>query len=156
MDAEGDDDNLSENEGNWSDENGIKKRKRKSTTQIKLLKQELDGEMNWTKEKIVQMAKMTGLSQSQVYKWCWDQKKKQNKNKEEHYKSLLDRRKLIKKDLSYRGKMPKYEDYEDSYEKEKLVPSYQDIQTKIKSGLNKIEDHGAETEKKIKKRLVFS
>ncbi len=39
----------SENEANWSDENGIKKRKRKSTAQIKLLKQELDGEMNWTK-----------------------------------------------------------------------------------------------------------
>ena len=33
-----------ENEGNWSDdENGVKKRKRKSTAQVKLLKQELDG-----------------------------------------------------------------------------------------------------------------
>ena len=41
--------NSSDNEGNWSEENGIKKRKRKSTAQIKLLKQELDGEMNWTK-----------------------------------------------------------------------------------------------------------
>lgn len=46
----------SENEANWSDENGIKKRKRKSTAQIKLLKQELDGEMNWTKQKITKMA----------------------------------------------------------------------------------------------------
>ena len=42
-------DNGSENQGNWSEENGIKKRKRKSTAQIKLLKQELDGEMNWKK-----------------------------------------------------------------------------------------------------------
>jgi hypothetical protein len=40
----------------WEDENGIKKRKRKSTAQIKILKQELDGEMNWTKEKIMKMA----------------------------------------------------------------------------------------------------
>jgi hypothetical protein len=46
-----------------------------------MLKQELDGEMNWSKEKIVKMSDLTGLSQSQVYKWCWDQKKKQAKNK---------------------------------------------------------------------------
>ena len=39
----------SDNEGYWEDENGIKKRKRKSTAQIKILKQELEGEMNWTK-----------------------------------------------------------------------------------------------------------
>lgn len=38
--------------------------------------------MNWTKEKITKMAEITGLSQSQVYKWCWDQKKKQNRGKE--------------------------------------------------------------------------
>ena len=37
--------------------------------------------MNWTKDKIGHMSKITGLSQSQVYKWCWDQKKKQIKHK---------------------------------------------------------------------------
>lgn len=37
--------------------------------------------MNWTKEKINKMAEVTGLSQSQVYKWCWDQKKKNLKHK---------------------------------------------------------------------------
>jgi hypothetical protein len=31
------------------DENGIKKRKRKSTAQIKILKQELEVEPNWSK-----------------------------------------------------------------------------------------------------------
>lgn len=36
------------------------------------------------------MAEVTGLSQSQVYKWCWDQKKKTMKHKD-------NRRKLIKK-----------------------------------------------------------
>ena len=80
IDLEDDQDLLSENEENW-EEGGVKKRKRKSTAQIKLLKQQLDGEMNWTKEKIVHMARITGLSQSQVYKWCWDQKKKQVKHR---------------------------------------------------------------------------
>lgn len=40
------------------------------------------------------MAEVTGLSQSQVYKWCWDQKKKNTKSKQ-HQK-----RKLIKKEFS--------------------------------------------------------
>lgn len=37
------------------------------------------------------MAEVTGLSQSQVYKWCWDQKKK-------NYKSKEHKRKLIRKE----------------------------------------------------------
>lgn len=61
-----------------------------------MLKQELDGEMNWTKDKIVHMATVTGLSQSQVYKWCWDQKKKTSKTKD-------FKRKIIRKDLSSRN-----------------------------------------------------
>jgi hypothetical protein len=56
-----------------------------------MLKQELEGEMNWTKEKIVRMAEITGLSQSQVYKWCWDQKKKNMKYKD------CQKRKMIRK-----------------------------------------------------------
>lgn len=56
-----------------------------------MLKQELEGEMNWTKEKIVRMAEITGLSQSQVYKWCWDQKKKSMKYKD------CQKRKIIRK-----------------------------------------------------------
>ena len=93
---------ISDNQGNWSEQNE-KKRKRKSTVQIKLLKQELDGEMNWTKQKILKMAEVTGLSQSQVYKWCWDQKKKQNKYKQN---SIYGGRRLIKKDISYRNYLP--------------------------------------------------
>lgn len=38
------------------DENGVKKRKRKSTNQIKMLKLELDAEPNWNKEKIAEMS----------------------------------------------------------------------------------------------------
>lgn len=55
-----------------------RKRKRKSNAQLKLLKHEFYRREGgtWSKEKIVEMAAMTGLSESQVYKWCWDQKKK--------------------------------------------------------------------------------
>jgi len=41
-----------------------------------MLKHELTAEENWNKDTIVRMAKITGLSESQVYKWFWDQKKK--------------------------------------------------------------------------------
>jgi hypothetical protein len=61
---------------NTAEEN--RKRKRKSNAQLKLLKQEFyrkEG-ATWSKDKIVEMAALTGLSESQVYKWCWDQKKK--------------------------------------------------------------------------------
>ncbi len=58
------------------DENGLRKRKRKSTAQIKILKKELEVAPSWGKEKIAEMSEVTGLSQSQVYKWWWDQKKK--------------------------------------------------------------------------------
>ena len=61
----------------------MRKRKRKSTAQIKVLKAELDVEATWSKEKIVEMSDRTGLSQSQVYKWWWDQKKKNMKNERE-------------------------------------------------------------------------
>lgn len=45
--------------------------------------------MNWTKQKIVKMAEITGLSQSQVYKWFWDQKKKNLKNKDCHKRKII-------------------------------------------------------------------
>ena len=57
------------------------------------------------------MSKITGLSQSQVYKWCWDQKKKQIKHKQENSK-YYERRKFIKKDIGYRNKY-NYHKYDD-------------------------------------------
>lgn len=54
----------------------FRKRKRKNMSQLKILKQEFGRGDNWNKEKITQVALSTGLSESQVYKWCWDQKKK--------------------------------------------------------------------------------
>jgi Homeodomain len=54
----------------------FRKRKRKNNAQLKILKQEFGKGETWNKEKITQVAQTTGLSESQVYKWCWDQKKK--------------------------------------------------------------------------------
>jgi hypothetical protein len=54
-----------------------RKRKRKNTSQLKILKAEYEKGSEWSKEKITRVSKITGLSESQVYKWCWDQKKKQ-------------------------------------------------------------------------------
>ena len=48
------------------------------------------------------MSEITGLSQSQVYKWWWDQKKKNMKNEKESYNKLMNKRKFIRKDLSNR------------------------------------------------------
>lgn len=54
----------------------FRKRKRKNNLQLKILKNEFSKGDCWNKEKISQVAQITGLSESQVYKWCWDQKKK--------------------------------------------------------------------------------
>ena len=62
-----------------------------------MLKHELEIEPNWGKEKIAEMSDITGLSQSQVYKWWWDQKKKNMKNERENV--ALGKKKLIKKVL---------------------------------------------------------
>lgn len=44
------------------------------------------------------MAQVIGLSQSQVYKWFWDQKKKNSRSKDSQ------KRKLIRKEYSNRDK----------------------------------------------------
>lgn len=49
------------------------------------------------------MSDVTGLSQSQVYKWWWDQKKKNAKCEKETLSKMILKRKLIRKDLSRRG-----------------------------------------------------
>ena len=89
--------------------------------------------MNWTKEKINKMAQITGLSQSQVYKWCWDQKKKNHKTRDDTQKSYFNRRKFIKKDLTSRNKYVKY-DYQDieSLEEEVSNEEKYEIHTKLK------------------------
>jgi hypothetical protein len=45
------------------------------------------------------MSEITGLSQSQVYKWWWDQKKKNAKNERDSLSRMTNKRKPIRKDL---------------------------------------------------------
>lgn len=53
-------------------------KRRKSKAQVKMLEAELEANPHWTNDDMVKIAKKTGLSKSQVYKWNWDQKKKLN------------------------------------------------------------------------------
>ena len=53
-----------------------KKRNRKNPNQMQYLMQEYTKDPNWTKETCCRVSKATGLTESQVYKWGWDQKNK--------------------------------------------------------------------------------
>lgn len=41
-----------------------------------MLIREFERNPNWTKETLYEVARKTGLSEPQVYKWGWDQKRK--------------------------------------------------------------------------------
>lgn len=53
-----------------------RRRNRKSDSQVAILKEKFDMDLNWTKEEVIDLAKRSGLSEAQVYKWGWDYKKK--------------------------------------------------------------------------------
>lgn len=97
---------------------------------------------NWSKEKIVEMSDRTGLSQSQVYKWWWDQKKKNARADRE----ALAKRKLIHKD--YERRICKERLGKEGYPEEPYAA------TKVKVSVD-LEQH-PETERKISKRLIFA
>lgn len=71
------------------DKNEIRRRKRKSTAQVKVLKREYNINPFWTKEVFVELAAKTGLSESQVYKWSWDYRKKLRKRESKVNVDLL-------------------------------------------------------------------
>ncbi len=52
------------------------KRSKKSPGQLEVLAKELSGKTDVTKEMIREIAKKTGLTATQVYKWYWDHKTK--------------------------------------------------------------------------------
>lgn len=54
-----------------------RKRKRKNMNQLKVLKAEYLKNKDWSKELITKISDITGLTESQIYKWNWDQKKKE-------------------------------------------------------------------------------
>lgn len=56
----------------------IKRRMRKNKDQIKMLENEYAKQPNWTREYIKKIAQKLGLRECQVYKWHWDQKKKED------------------------------------------------------------------------------
>jgi hypothetical protein len=49
---------------------------RKSVYQVKILKHEYIKNSSWTKEDMLEVGKLSGLTHYQVYKWYWEQKKK--------------------------------------------------------------------------------
>ena len=127
----------------------FKKRQRKSTHQIRMLKQELDQETSWSKEKIAELSDRTGLSQSQIYKWWWDQKKKHHKAEREALARHVHKVKPIRKDIKLRrgpGEEGRLEF--DTYHLEEMPV------TKMKRISSAFEET-QETERKISKRLVF-
>lgn len=52
------------------------KRNRKTKEQLEILDRDITNKSGVTKEKIKQVAKLTGLKELQVYKWYWDHKAK--------------------------------------------------------------------------------
>jgi len=54
----------------------IRRRKRKSYEQLQMLIQEFQANPEWNKENMLEVSRKTGLSEAQVYKWGWDQKRK--------------------------------------------------------------------------------
>jgi hypothetical protein len=61
------------------DENGkkiIRRRKRKTYEQLQMLIQEFQDNPEWSKDHMQEVSRKTGLSEAQVYKWGWDQKRK--------------------------------------------------------------------------------
>lgn len=57
-------------------ERSSRKRQRKSNDQIQILKDELAINPCWSKQDITELSRRTGLTESQVYKWSWDFRKK--------------------------------------------------------------------------------
>lgn len=54
----------------------IRRRKRKNREQMQLLAVEFDKNPEWSKERLHELSELTGLSEAQIYKWGWDQRKK--------------------------------------------------------------------------------
>jgi hypothetical protein len=57
------------------------KRRRKNKEQINILQNEYVRTPNWTRAFMKELSKRTGLTPSQVYKWNWDQKKKETEER---------------------------------------------------------------------------
>lgn len=54
----------------------IRRRKRKSYEQLQMLIKEFQANPEWSKDNMHEVSRKTGLSEAQVYKWGWDQRRK--------------------------------------------------------------------------------
>lgn len=54
----------------------VKRRQRKSKEQLRMLEHKYEINPNWTREYIKELSRQMGLRECQVYKWHWDQRKK--------------------------------------------------------------------------------
>ena len=50
----------------------IRKRKRKTPSQLEELESAFTKEPYWSKERLLEIATKTNLTEAQVYKWGWD------------------------------------------------------------------------------------
>lgn len=82
------------NEVNGQLERVIRKRKRKTAIQLEELASAFDTEPHWSKETLLEIATKTGLTEAQVYKWGWDQKRKKfgvvEAERMRQYENILD------------------------------------------------------------------
>ena len=82
------------NEENGQYERVIRKRKRKTPNQLNELASHFNADPHWSKETLLAIALRTGLTEAQVYKWGWDQKRKkfgiEEAERMRKYENILD------------------------------------------------------------------
>ena len=87
----------------------VRRRKRKTGTQLETLNEQFDFNPHWSKETLYMISEKTGLTMAQVYKWGWDQKKKkftvEEAMKMRQYERMLDQRNEAKIRIPFLQKM---------------------------------------------------
>ena len=85
----------------------IRKRKRKTAMQLEELALAFDSNPHWTKETLLNIATKTNLTEAQVYKWGWDQKRKKfgvvEAERMRQYENILDQQ-AAQKQAAYLNK----------------------------------------------------
>ena len=94
--------NLYENTS-FQKNTAISQRIKKSNTQISILKRNYQENRAWPKSKIGDLAKITGLKHTQVYKWYWDQKLK-NKKKDNDSNTFSKQMKNVENSINNNSK----------------------------------------------------
>jgi len=104
------------------DENGkkiIRRRKRKTYEQLQQLIREFQANPEWSKENMQEVSNKTGLSEAQVYKWGWDQKRKMLDPTHDLHAEL----KMYKKHQDEEDEYEEYEEQESSIHRLQLPSS---------------------------------